>query len=259
MAVIRFSLLAATLALPACAVAPEAAREQWAEVERPPAACKARLFEGSRFTLCWYDPKHHRLELVLGGPEGPLRSFAALADHLGTDTERLMFAMNGGMYDGAGMPIGLYVEDGIERKPLNLRDGPGNFHMKPNGVFAVDGRGNAFVVASEQLAEVAANPAWATQSGPMLVIGGEIHPRILPAGTSRLLRNGVCAPGDGSAWFAISEDPVSFGRLARLFRDGLNCPEALYLDGNVSSLWDKGGRRRDGYSRLGPLIAIFKR
>ena len=34
--------------------------------------------------------------------------------------------------------------------------------------------------------------------------------------------------------FAISDAPVTFHAFARLFRDGLDCPNALFLDGSVS-------------------------
>ncbi|MFN3944556.1 MAG: phosphodiester glycosidase family protein [Allosphingosinicella sp.] len=255
MAAIRSSL--AVLALAACAASSDPQRETAAA--EPPAHCEAREFEGSAFTLCRYDPARHDLRFHLDGADGPLRSFARLEAHLGDRAGRLLFAMNGGMYDRAGLPIGLYVEDGRTRRPLNLRDGWGNFHLKPNGVFAVDGDGRAHVATSEDLAARVPAPAFATQSGPMLVIGGELHPRILPDGDSLHVRNGVCAPGDGTAWFAISDEPVSFGRFARLFRDGLSCGDALYLDGSVSSLWDRPAHRRDAYPRLGPLIAVYAR
>ena len=52
---------------------------------------------------------------------------------------------------------------------------------------------------------------------------------------------------------------VSFGRMARFFRDVLHCPNALYLDGSVSSLWDRPAGRRDTNSELGPLVAVFER
>jgi uncharacterized protein YigE (DUF2233 family) len=52
---------------------------------------------------------------------------------------------------------------------------------------------------------------------------------------------------------------VSFGRFARFFLDVLNCRNALYLDGGVSSLWDRGAGRQDRYSSLGPMIAIFRK
>jgi uncharacterized protein YigE (DUF2233 family) len=188
----------------------------------------------------------------------PLRSFEALEARLGPGAAGLRFAVNAGMYDESGRPIGLYVEEGSTRRRLNLRDGPGNFHLKPNGVFAVDDRGRVSVTTSADFAEAAPKVRWATQSGPMLVIGGRLHPRFDSDGPSRLVRNGVGVAGPGTAWFAISEEGVSFGRFARFFRDALGCTDALYLDGTVSSLWDPGGGRQDGYSSLGPMIAVFR-
>jgi uncharacterized protein YigE (DUF2233 family) len=166
--------------------------------------------------------------------------------------------MNAGMYDEQGRPIGLYVEDGVTRRRLNLRAGPGNFHLLPNGVFAVDDRGRVSVTPSKLFAKKARPVRWATQSGPMLLIAGKLHPRFDADGPSRLVRNGVGVAGPGTAWFAISEEGVSFGRFARLFRDELGCTDALYLDGTVSSLWDPGAGRRDAYSSLGPMIAVFR-
>jgi uncharacterized protein YigE (DUF2233 family) len=168
--------------------------------------------------------------------------------------------MNAGMYDEEGQPIGLYVEQSERRRRVNLRDGPGNFHMKPNGVFAVDEEGRPFVLTSEAYARrPPPKIMWATQSGPMLVIGGRLHPRISPDGESRLVRNGVGVADQHAAWFVVSDDPVSFGRLARFFRDVLKCRDALFLDGTVSSLWDPKAGRRDGYSSLGPMVMVFSR
>lgn len=163
------------------------------------------------------------------------------------------------MYDEDGRPIGLYVEQGQRLRRLNLRDGPGNFHMKPNGVFAVDDRGRVSVLASEDFARSAPAAMWATQSGPLLVAGGRLHPELSHDGESRLVRNGVGVSDPATAWFVISDEPVSFGRLARLFRDVLRCPDALFLDGTVSSLWDPRAGRRDGRGSLGPMILVFDR
>jgi prepilin-type processing-associated H-X9-DG protein len=100
--------------------------------------------------------------------------------------------------------------------------------------------------------------ALATQSGPMLVIHGKLHPKIEPDGESRLIRNGVGVTADGHAVFVISEDPVSFGKLARFFRDSLHAPNALYFDGSVSSLWDPPDGRQDSHNQLGPILVAFK-
>ena len=234
------------------------------EPEKPAAAadarkgaCEQRRFKGSLFTVCRYDAAGHRIELILNDEEGPLRSFANLEQHLGERTAELAFAMNAGMYDKAGMPIGLYVEEGEQRRSLNLRSGPGNFHLKPNGVFAVDRKGLVSVTRSEDFKK--GDALWATQSGPMLVIGGKLHPSFEQNGPSRLVRNGVGVAGPGTAFFAISDEGVSFGRFARLLRNELGCSDALFLDGTVSSLWDPATARQDAYPALGPMIAVFRK
>lgn len=252
MAAIRSSLCAALLALAACE-----AEETPERAETIPAGiCEERRFEGSAFTLCKYDAAAHRMEMFSEDEAGqPLRSFAALETHLAERASSLLFAMNGGMFDTYGRPIGLYVEKGEERRKINRKEGGGNFHLMPNGVFAVDAKGRPSVTTNEAFK---ANPDIATQSGPMLVIDGKLHPAFDPDGQSLHIRNGVGACGPGIAWFAISEEPVSFGRFARLFRDELGCPDALFLDGAVSSLWE-AGVRQDRLAPLGPIIAVFKR
>ncbi|MGZ8347907.1 MAG: phosphodiester glycosidase family protein, partial [Allosphingosinicella sp.] len=135
--------------------------------------------------------------------------------------------------------------------------GPGNFHMKPNGVFAVAADGRPRIVRSQDWRPGSAR--WATQSGPLLVIGGRLHPRFDADGSSLNIRNGVGVADADTAWFAISETPVSFGRFARFFRDGLGCPDALFLDGTVSGLWDPAALRQDDGYPLGPLVAVFRK
>ena len=56
----------------------------------------------------------------------------------------------------------------------------------------------------------------------------------------------------------IAEDQALLREgLARLFRDGLGCPDALFLDGSVSSLWDPGAGRMDPHPALGPMLVVF--
>jgi len=245
--------------LAACQAEPEPASPFAPRSTAAAPHCAERAFEGTRFTICRFDARTQRLELAVAGRQGPLRSFAALEAHLGTRAADLVFAMNAGMYDEEGRPIGLYVEDGEERRPLNLRSGPGNFHLRPNGVFAVDAEGRVSVTRSDRFRTRVPNPRVATQSGPMLVIDGRLHPEFDANGQSQLVRNGVGVSDPNTAWFAISEEGVSFGRFARLFRDELGCRNALFLDGSVSSLWDPGAGRQDAYSALGPMILVFRR
>ncbi len=241
-------LLLAALPLPACGAAPG-----------EPPACRLQRFEGAGFTVCRYDPAESELRLVLDGPKGPVGGLAGLKARLGPDTARVRFAVNGGMYDPAQKPVGLYVEDGRRRKPAKLCDGSSNFCLAPNGVFWTDAGGIPHLDETAAFLASGAAPRWATQSGPLLVQAGKLHPKISPDGPSRLIRNGVGLCAGGRALFVISEDPVSLGKLARFFRDGLGCPDALHLDGTVSSLWAPNLGRLDGRTDLGPLIVVLKK
>ncbi|MGB6119258.1 MAG: phosphodiester glycosidase family protein, partial [Mesorhizobium sp.] len=156
-------------------------------------------------------------------------------------------------------PVGLYVEDGVTQTPLNEEDGTGNFFMTPNGVFFVDPEGKARVQQTSAFAAQQPKVRFATQSGPMLVIDGQIHPRFEPDGASRNVRNGVGVDKAGHAVFVISRGPVSFGKLGRLMRDGLGCDDALYLDGTISALHD-GTRYVVGSKYpVGPVIVVSGR
>ena len=251
----RVLAFAALLVLSACEDAPPAPAPAAAQ-----GACESRSFEGSAFTVCPYDARTDELRLVLSGADGkPLRSLAALQAALGAEAVRVSFAMNAGMYDEEGDPIGLYVEQGKPLARLNLRSGPGNFHLLPNGVFAADADGSVSVTTSPAFAKRKAKPLWATQSGPMLVIGGKLHPKFDHDGPSQLVRNGVGVKDSRTAYFVISDFGVSFGRFARFFRDVLGCRDALYLDGTVSSLWEPAAGRQDPYSSLGPMVVVLRK
>ena len=251
----RFRLPLLLLALTSCgsnegAQAPQPS--QTIEQVAPAPACEVKTFEGSAFTVCRFDAGRETIELIEGN-----RSLAEVEARLGPRARQVKFAMNAGMYDEEGRPIGLFVTEGKVGKRLNLRSGSGNFHLLPNGVFAQDNKGGLSITPSPDFAERVPSPRWATQSGPMLLIDGEVHPKFDADGPSQLIRNGVGVRDPRTAYFVISEDPVSFGRFARFFRDGLGCADALYLDGTVSSLWDPAGARQDAYSSLGPILVVF--
>lgn len=218
--------------------------------------CQPQLFEGSRFTVC--DPGAASIELVAAGKnEQPVRRLADLEASLGPRARNVMFAMNGGMYDQDGRPIGLAIVEGREVHAINTRKGGGNFHLMPNGVFQVHRDGRAEIVTSDQW-KASPTIRFATQSGPMLVIDGMLHPAFGRDGSSRYIRNGVGIAPDGRPRFVISDDEVSLGKFARFFRDQLTCRHALFLDGAVSALWDPANYRLDVTKPLGPILVAFK-
>ncbi|WP_135449491.1 MULTISPECIES: phosphodiester glycosidase family protein [Tabrizicola] len=216
------------------------------------ATCRDTVFEGMGYTVCEVAAGED-LRLFRSGPDGAYGSFRAVNQALEAEGKSLGFAMNAGMYHRDLSPVGLYIEDGSEQAPLVTRDGPGNFGMLPNGVFCWDG---SFRII-ESRAFKADRPAcrYATQSGPMLVIGGKLHPRFLADSDSRYIRNGVGVSRDGSrAVFAISNGRVNFHDFARFFRDAMRLDDALYFDGNISRLYAPELGRHDGGFPMGPIV-----
>ena len=226
--------------------------------ERAP-PCVDMRFDSERYTVCTYDSAHDELRLADRDGRTYLRSFENLSRTLGRDGARVRFAMNAGMFNDRGAPIGLYVENGVRSHRISLRHGAGNFHLLPNGVFWQDATGDVHVTESRADAAEPHAPRFATQSGPMLVIDGALHPRFSEDGDSRLTRNGVGVSDAHTAYFVISETDVSFGKFARFFRDRLHCRNALFLDGNVSSLWAPSLNRRDDARLLGPMLVVLAR
>jgi len=250
----RSALVPALLLLLGCREAePEPAATTMPEVA---GACRQQSFEGDRFTIC--SDRGARIEVRTAGKDGrPYRSFAALQAALGPRARRVAFAMNAGMFDEQGHAIGLLIEDGKQLRAINRRRGGGNFHLMPNGVFLVRDSGKAEVVTSDRF-KPAPDIAFATQSGPMLLIDGKLHPKFEHDGESRLIRNAVGIGPDGTPLLVISEDLVSFGKLARFYRDVLKVRDALFLDGSVSALWHPAGHRMDSLVEFGPMIVAIR-
>lgn len=219
------------------------------------AACAAVRHDGRAYTLCEAEAGRDEVRLWLRAPEGGVwGGFDRLNAALAAEGKRLGFAMNAGMYHPDRAPVGLYIEDGRTLSRLVTAAGPGNFGMLPNGVFCVL-EGRFAVIESRAFAARPPDCRHATQSGPMLVIEGRLHPRFLPDATSRHIRNGVGVSADGRrAVFAISDEPVTFHEFARLFRDGLGLPNALYLDGSISRLYAPGLGRAGIGLPMGPIV-----
>jgi uncharacterized protein YigE (DUF2233 family) len=227
--------------------------DQNASSAAPLSSCHEQAFEDARFTVC--DPGKGKLILVAAGrTEMPLRNFSDVGQRMGFD--KVAFGMNAGMFGEDGRPIGLAIANGVQKHAINRRRGGGNFHLMPNGVFLVRKSGQAAVLTSDAYAN-STDVVLATQSGPMLVIKGKLHPEFEDDGASRLICNGV-GVRKGHALFVISNDAVSFGKFARFFRDALKTPDALFFDGSVSSLWDPANGRQDSHAPLGPMIVALK-
>ena len=223
------------------------------------AECRAVQSDSRAYLVCAY-PQKTDVRTFFADPDGePFGTFTALSEALTARGEKLIFAMNAGMYHPDFKPVGLYVEAGVQMKAANQRPGAGNFHMKPNGVFYVTRSGEAGVVETGRFLARRTPVAYATQSGPMLVIDGRLHPRIREDGTSRKIRNGVGVCSDGRTRFAISNELVTFHEFATLFSETLGCPNALYLDGSVSSVYAPSVGRHDRWRPMGPIVGVVQK
>jgi uncharacterized protein YigE (DUF2233 family) len=234
-----------------------AAHNNSALAEQP---CRSMEYERNAYTICEVDLRKHTVRLYWKRSDGTDYAYlSALPRTLEGDGGRLLFATNAGMFDPALKPVGLYVEQGRELVHANTLSGYGNFHMKPNGIFFISGD-KAAVAETGAFLKQRPRTDLATQSGPMLVMNGRVHPRFDRRSTSLKTRNGVGVRPDGKVLFAISQGEVSFDAFARLFRDTLKCPNALFLDGgSASNFYAPTLNRLGNIVSLGPMLAVFER
>lgn len=220
------------------------------------AVCETRDFEQQPFTFCEVSVEQD-LRLFLNDQSGQKHgSFGSINAQLASENKSLEFAMNAGMFHPDRQPVGLYIEGYQQVTALQDGGGYGNFGLAPNGVFCIE-ETSLSVFTRDSYEREQPNCKFATQSGPMLVIDGELHPRLIPDGTSKFYRNGVGVSADNkTAFFAISDRRVNFHDFARLFRDELKTPNALFFDGKVSRLYSPANARNDLGFPLGPIVGL---
>ncbi len=222
-------------------------------------ACEVLTYKSNDYTICEVTLGED-LRLFHSAVGGKLYGgFDQINDSLAHENWRLGFAMNAGMYHPDRTPVGLFTEFGEQKTPLADGGTYGNFGLKPNGVFCFSKQSFAVI---ETNAFRAAKPycKFATQSGPMLVIDGALHPRFLIDATTQYIRNGVGVTADGTrAIFVISDNRVTFHEFGSLFRDHFKTPNALYFDGKVSRLYAPDLDRHDTGFPLGVMVGTVIR
>ena len=225
--------------------------------------CRNEEYRENSYTVCSFDPRADDLRIFWRDQDGaPFRTFSALADGVAARNGDLAFAMNGGMYQENFSPIGLLIIADVELKPANTVDISGdvvpNFYKKPNGVFYI-GDGKVGILETELFVETQPVATFATQSGPMLVIDGKIHPVFIQGSPSRKPRNGVGVSSPSRVHFAMSHGSVNFDDFARFFRDRLGAANALFLDGGSAPgifAPDLGRNDPPAHGGYGPIIGV---
>lgn len=221
----------------------------------PDGACRVVEHANQQHIVCSYQVGDISAGVFLNDVNNkPFARMGALEKSL---TSKPVLLMNGGMYHSDLAAVGLYVEKGIERQKLSTKGGWGNFHLLPNGVFWGK-NGKLHVTETLEYKRNAPKPDFATQSGPMLVIEGKLHPRFLKDSDSLKIRNGVGISKDGKTiHFAISKGSVTFWNFGELFQKELKAHNALFLDGSVSAIRTKDFSQ-GGWRVLGPIIGVFE-
>jgi uncharacterized protein YigE (DUF2233 family) len=220
---------------------------------------------GKRYQYIVFDPKDYEVELFNKMERGRgVHDFRSIHDLKRRQNEELVFAMNAGMYDERRQPIGLYISEGREEHPINLRkQGYGNFFsLPPNGVFAMDFKNNPYLMVSNDFEKEQSKTKFklATQSGPMLVIDGKFNKAFNEGSPNLNIRNGVGITKNNEVVFVVSAQPVNFYEFSQFFRDVLGCDNALYLDGVISQSYPKSNTMF--YQQdvpLGPIICVSEK
>jgi uncharacterized protein YigE (DUF2233 family) len=167
----------------------------------------------------------------------PFNTFQKLEQHLSKNGQKLLAAMNAGIFDKTYTPLGLHIERGKLLHKLNSRTKAyGNFYLQPNGIFLLGAKG-AKILSTQEFIRTQPKALEATQSGPMLVQNNRINSRFQKNSSNQLVRNGVGVETGSSVHLVIAQSWVSFYDFAAFFKDVLHCPNALYLDGNISGLY----------------------
>jgi uncharacterized protein YigE (DUF2233 family) len=210
-----------------------------------------------RFVSYSVDPKRQDLKMYWKNDKGQIfKSIENLNNWLEQNNKTLIFAMNAGMYKKDHSPQGLYVENGKQINPIDSSIGNGNFYLLPNGVFYISKDQLPFICKTNQYLDTG-QVQYATQSGPMLVIDGQIHPAFKEDSKNLNIRNGVGILPNHQVVFAMSKAEINLYDFAKYFQS-LGCKNALYLDGFVSRTYlpEQNWKQLDG--NFGVMIGVTK-
>lgn len=211
--------------------------------------------EDERFVSYIVNPKKQNLEFFWKNEKGEhFKNAENLISWLKSKNKKLLFSTNGGMYKKDNSPQGLFIENKIVKSEIDTSNGNGNFYLKPNGVFYLTTDKNPIICKTEDFVNNG-KIKYATQSGPMLVIDGEIHTAFKKNSTNLNIRNGVGILPNNQIVFAISKKEINFYDFAEYFKN-LGCKNALYLDGFVSRTYlpEKNWEQIDG--NFGAIIGV---
>lgn len=162
------------------------------------------------------------------------------------------FCVNGPLVGTDGLPVGGYIDNGIQKKfwtdPIR---GGGNFAID-NGIFGLGVDGKMYMVSYEKR-NTLPDMQWAFQNGPMLVQNGQ---NVRGTSTTKFKRSGIGFTEHGELVVLVSEDPVTFHEFAQHFLE-LGCVSAMYLDGGPYVGWSDNSGKKNGLVEEAVKIQFF--
>lgn len=209
------------------------------------------------FTYFVVDPAKDEIRFFLKNRNGDFyKTFENLSNELKNKNQTLAFATNGGMFMKNFLPLGLYIENGKTITKINKKHGNTNFYIEPNGIFYVTYKNKAAIVKTKDF--ISSNKIkYATQSGPMLLIDGNINPQFKKHSINLNIRSGVGILQDGKILFAITNIPMNFFDFTSFFRDR-ECTNALFLDGGISEFYFPEKGITKNYQQFSVIIGVTK-
>jgi len=224
-------------------------------------------FCGIKYNIFIADIDSNIIQMHLYNGEGRnLLNLGAVKKTIQGQKLKPLMITNAGMFTERLEPEGLFI-GGNQKKIFELDTGKNNpelnFYMKPNGVFYIDSQNYANICTTESFIDLMKKKKTkvkiATQSGPMLLIDGDLHPKFKEGSKNYNIRSGVGIINEKKIVFAISLGEVNFYDFAMFFKIIFNCKNALYLDGAISKmyLYDIAPNTTDG--RFGPMISVSRK
>lgn len=220
-------------------------------------------YNGSMYDAYIVDQNTQQIQMHWQMPYGnAFKTLNNVKHQLASQGKEALMITNGGMYLENNVPQGLLIINGTQLRQLNTRNSSyGNFYMKPNGVFCIDDNGaHVYTTPDFQAKSKKGKYNYTTQSGPMLLIDGKIHPKFKHGSTNLHLRSGVGIMPNGKVVFIISRGfETNFHDFAVIFKDVFGCDDALYLDGAISRMYLPKLRPKDTGGDFGTIISVTHR
>jgi len=198
------------------------------------------------------DPKKLRLDIITSSANKTMgESVKAMARR-----ERALVAVNGGFFTPAHKSIGLLVKAGRRINPIH--------HTSWWSVFGI--RNNKASILPPWKARSVRGYRMALQAGPRLVVGGRV-PRLKENTPHARTAVGITKNGDviivATSGAGITMNEFADVMRKNRFKGGLNCVDAMALDGGSSTqLYAKAGKvdlSFSGFSTVPNSLAVFSK